>query len=95
MRRKLGPSEMPAWPRRLSLALAAAYLGISPSKLSEGAGKAYPAPIRDGRNVLWDRRALDAYVDGAAEAGAGSGLDPVMERIRERRKAQARQRGAA
>lgn len=57
--RKLSPDALPGWPRRLGLELAAAYLGISPSKLLEGEGKAYPAAVRDGRRKLWDRQASD------------------------------------
>lgn len=51
--RKLTPDALPGWPRRLGLELAAAYLGISPSKLLEGEGKAYPAAVRDGRRKLF------------------------------------------
>lgn len=93
--KRLPYSDLPGWPRRMSVALAASYLGISPAKLLDGAGTTYPAAIRDGRRMLWDRAALDAYVDGQEPAGAASGRDPIMDKINERRQAQARQRGAA
>lgn len=91
--RKLTPDALPGWPRRLGLELAAAYLGISPSKLLEGEGKAYPAAVRDGRRKLWDRQALDAWVDAGSSGEPAS--SPFAEAVRARRQAHARQRSAA
>lgn len=54
------------WPRLLDEREAATYLGISPSKLRAGIGldpPRYPRPMRDGGNVLWDIKVLDAFVD--------------------------------
>lgn len=78
--KRLAPSEMPDWPRRMGARLAAAYIGISEAKLLDGvkAGR-YPPPQADGANQLWDRKALDRYVDG----GGRTGDDPITRRIRE------------
>lgn len=84
MPRRLAPAEMPGWPRRMGAALAAAYLGISPTKFLAGVRESrYPEGEGDGGNRLWDRLALDAYVDGLpGKRPASEGDDPVMERIR-------------
>ena len=59
--------QLPNWPRRLSAELAAAYLGISKTTLLMGVNRhRYPEPMRDGKRVLWDREALDEWVDAAS-----------------------------
>ncbi len=65
--------RLPDFPRRMHAALAAAYLGIGESTLREGAGTRYPAPVRDGTRVLWDRKALDLWAD--QHAGLGESLE--------------------
>jgi predicted DNA-binding transcriptional regulator AlpA len=55
--------------RLLPIEEAAAYLGLSPRTLYNGAGRRaknpFPVkPKRIGRKLLWDIRELDAYVDG-------------------------------
>jgi len=61
------PFVLPDWPRRMSAAQAAAYLNVGESTLRHGAGTRYPAPLRDGKRVVWDRKMLDDWAD--AEAG--------------------------
>ena len=61
--------QITAWPRLLSVDLAAAYLSISPKTirngLSKDAEKPFPVkPKRYGKRVLFDICDLDAYVDG-------------------------------
>jgi hypothetical protein len=57
-------ADIPDWPRRMGVELAAAYLGVGESTLREGWPRGrYPAPIRDGKRVLWDRRVLDQWAD--------------------------------
>ena len=70
-------ARLPAWPRLLSVELAAAYLSISRAHFLDGvkAGR-WPAPIRHGKRTLWDRQRLDGLVDvlsGLAAPSAGSG----------------------
>lgn len=56
--------QLPDWPRRMDADLAARYLSVSKTTfLSRVAKKAYPAPMREGKRVLWDRRLLDRFVD--------------------------------
>lgn len=62
--------KMPDWPRRMKADLAAAYLGISTSKFLDGVRtRRYPAGRPDGRNLLWDRKVLDLFVD--VDSGLG------------------------
>lgn len=56
---KLPPNEMPDWPRLLSRNLAAAYLGISPNMVN---GLPIP-PLKVQGRTLYDRKALDRWVD--------------------------------
>jgi len=76
-------TRLPAWPRLLSAELASAYLSISRTAFLDGVARGnWPAPIRQGRRVLWDRERLDRLVDvlsglpppsaQAAEAGGTS-----------------------
>jgi predicted DNA-binding transcriptional regulator AlpA len=69
MQADLSPVIIRPWPRLLDEREAAAYLGISASKFRDGwraTPARYPEPIRDGGNVLWDTKALDAHVDALA-----------------------------
>jgi hypothetical protein len=58
---------LPDWPRFLSLSLAAAYLGVSPSVfLAEVKSGMWPKPCRRGKSgglLTWDRAALDQAAD--------------------------------
>lgn len=57
-------------PRLLSREQAAAYVGLSPGAFTVRiAGKV--SALRLGKRILWDRRALDAYLDRL------SGLTPA------------------
>jgi predicted DNA-binding transcriptional regulator AlpA len=69
-------------PRLLNMAAAAAYLGLSTRGFEQQwRGGILPGPHRLGRRLLWDRRALDAFVDLlsatqlAAMGGAGEDDD--------------------
>lgn len=54
----------PPVPRLLGSDMAAAYLGISERTLDHVRLRAdFPQPIRLGRRILWDRKALDYFVD--------------------------------
>jgi hypothetical protein len=66
-----------AWPRRMSAAVAAAYMGVSESLFTTRvASKRYPAPINDGGRVLWDKRALDLLVDAQSGFDDASQIEP-------------------
>lgn len=68
---KLKPCDLPDWPRRMGLDLAAAYMGVSPGTFLERVKKRqYPAPIAEGRRTLWDRQRLDQVVD--IQSGLGN-----------------------
>lgn len=51
--------SLPAWPRLMSITLAADYLSISPATLRERG----PQAVQLGRRVLYDRVALDRWAD--------------------------------
>lgn len=79
----LPPIIVRPWPRRLDEREAAAYLGISLSKFRVGwqaKVPRYPQPTRDGGNVLWDIKVLDAHVD--AESGFTATLPQLEGRPR-------------
>lgn len=67
---KLGPADLPDWPRLLGRDLAAAYVGVSPNTFE--ATVPVP-PIRIGRRELWDKARLDAWVDSLAGDGQAPG----------------------
>jgi hypothetical protein len=78
--RKPAPADLPGWPRRLSLKLAAAYVGVGPAKfLLDVKDEKYPKPEKDGRLKLWDLRALDAVLD--SRNGQGAELEPRNDLI--------------
>lgn len=55
---------LPDWPRRLSRAQAAIYVGLSPTSFdAEVAAGRMPHPIDRGRRKLWDRVAIDRVLD--------------------------------
>ncbi|GAB0113729.1 hypothetical protein AcidC75_12530 [Acidisoma sp. C75] len=65
-------ANLPAWPRSLGEALAAAYVGLSVSSLRSevSAGRA-PKPIRlTQKRRAWLREDLDAWLDKLAGKGA-------------------------
>lgn len=67
------PASLP--PRLLSREQAAEYLGVSPNHFIDEVAKAIP-PVHIGRRNLWDRRALDRWVDeqsGFSGGGIGKG----------------------
>lgn len=75
--------DYPDWPRRMSAALAAKYLGISIGKfLNDVKAGRYPPAAEDGRLRLWFKDDLDAAID---RERAGLGLtttDPYLEALR-------------
>jgi predicted DNA-binding transcriptional regulator AlpA len=82
-------ADLPGWPRGLSLAQAAAYVGLSPNtfKFHVDAGK-YPQPASVGRRKLWDRKALDLALDkvsglSAESTGANDDQDEGKKRAEE------------
>lgn len=59
----------PPVPRLFGNDMAAAYLGISERMLDHVRLRAdFPQPIRLGRRLLWDRVALDDFVDKLSNA---------------------------
>lgn len=70
---KVDVSRLPDWPRLLSGAYAAAYLGISPGHL---VAHVTVQPVRLGTRVLYDRAALDRFVDALSGYAA---VQPVEE----------------
>ncbi|MBB4267692.1 helix-turn-helix transcriptional regulator [Roseospira visakhapatnamensis] len=68
--RRLAPHELPDWPRSMGLELAAAYVGLSPSKFwgevnKQGSTAPQPIALTAGRRV-WLKEDLDAWLDRAA-----------------------------
>ena len=61
----------PNWPRRMKIALAAAYVDESETKFRSGVqAKKWPEGLRDGGNVFWYREDLDAALDRLKPGGA-------------------------
>lgn len=57
----------PPVPRLFGSDMTAAYLGISQRMLDHLRLRGdFPEPIRIGRRILWDRKALDAFADSLA-----------------------------
>lgn len=63
-------SRLPDWPRMLALPDAAAYVGISENTFKE---RVPVRPIRFGRRVLYDRLAIDEYLDTLTGRSTGTG----------------------
>lgn len=57
---------LPHWPRLMGLDVAAAYCGISASTFELRVGV---EPVRLGSRKLWDKKRLDAWIDGLSDAG--------------------------
>ncbi|MFD1951902.1 hypothetical protein ACFSGX_14100 [Sphingomonas arantia] len=57
---------MPDWPARMTAEVAAMYMGVSISTFRTRYGN---RGVKDGSNVLWARRQLDAIID--AQFGLG------------------------
>lgn len=76
----------PPVPRLLGCDMAAAYLGISERLFDQVKRLAdFPQPIKFGRRTLWDRKALDVFIDRLS-ANALQPYDPWDEvRARNRR----------
>ena len=71
-------TPMPHWPRRMQAPLAAAYMGVSVTKfLRMVEAGVYPKGIHDGGNTLWDRNALDRWID----QWAGSEIEDIAPPI--------------
>lgn len=70
--RSIPITDLPAWPRLLPRALAAAYVGVSPNQfdleVQEGVWPAALPRGRKGGKLTWDRVQLDAAVDRLAGA---------------------------
>tara|TARA_B100000686_G_scaffold352724_1_gene455742 strand:+ start:1367 stop:1645 length:279 start_codon:yes stop_codon:yes gene_type:complete len=82
MVKKLSYSELPGWPRLLSLELAASYVGVSEHLFKKNLGTRWPHPLRDGNRILWDKHELDRMIDGTqAEHQRTINLEDIRERI--------------
>ena len=70
-------AELPHWPRLLSVAQAACYLGVS-----TGTFRAYVdvTPVKIGEKVLYDRLELDGWVDARRE-GSETSAKELMRRL--------------
>lgn len=67
------PMSLP--PRGLSRVEAAAYIGVSPTKLDEMVRDGrMPRPKRIDGRVVWDRKHLDAAFDALPDDAEGGGL---------------------
>lgn len=71
------PTRIEAVPRRgLRREIAAAYVGVSPTKFDEMvAGGRLPKPWRFDGCVVWDLRKLDAAMDNLDDDGEASEWD--------------------
>lgn len=57
-------ADLPYWPRGLSLAQAAAYVGVSENTfLEEVDDGLWPGPEERGRRRIWDRVDIDTFWD--------------------------------
>jgi len=67
-------ASLPNWPRLMSADLAASYLGLSRTTfLDRVKVRRFPAPMREGKRTLWDRRLIDRAIDlysGVSDAQA-------------------------
>lgn len=63
-------------PRLLSRDQAAAYCGVSPNHFEDEVAPKVPA-LQIGRRNLWDRKAIDAWLD--RRSGLGDALKPIED----------------
>ena len=56
-------ADLPNWPRLLSKAQAAAYVGLSEPAFTYRVGKELPSACNIGNRKLWDRREIDDAID--------------------------------
>ena len=69
-------SNLPDWPARMSLHVAARYLGVGHNTLHEGAKTGrFPAPVREAGRVFWAKRQLDLFVEAQFGLTEGSGSE--------------------
>jgi len=69
-------ADLPYWPRLLSVDQAAAYVGVSgPTFTANCPVQAY----KIGSRTLYDRQALDRWVDGMATGGKPVGFAAAIE----------------
>ncbi len=62
------PGSLP--PRGLQREIAAAYVGISPTKFDQGVDQGWmPKPKRVGTRKIWDRLALDSAFSALPDDG--------------------------
>lgn len=74
---KIKPGDLPNWPRLLSREMAAAYVGVSPNAFD-----AFRIPaLKIGTRRLYDRIALDQWVDDRIDAPQNDGSQSWMERV--------------
>lgn len=71
-----------ALPGRMNIACAAYFVGVSVAKFRLGVkcGR-YPAPMRDGGNVLWRTKDLQACIDGERAPSQGAGKEYWLGRL--------------
>lgn len=96
---RLKPEQLPDWPRRMSLSLAAAYCGVSPNVFTARVREtAYPKPVRIGGLKVWDRKLLDEALDrevGLAEPSPPPKPETFEDRRRRAELSRAERRNAA
>lgn len=80
---------LPFWPRLLTRAQAATYLGLTVTGFNQGLEDGtWPEPVTThGRNKLWDRRRLDEAVDTLSGYAIQNAHDKEDEDWRRRRDA--------
>ncbi len=82
-------AALPNWPRLMPVGLACRYVGWSESGFLDRVGETWPEPVRIGKKVLWDRKALDEAVDRLTTNGAKS--NPFSKGLRNANKSETRQ----
>jgi predicted DNA-binding transcriptional regulator AlpA len=75
--RKFTLTEMPDWPRLMSLQTAAAYVEMSPNAFSQLPIK----PRRVGSRVLYDKRDIDQWADDLSDTPRDGAQQTWAERI--------------
>lgn len=58
------PKKMPDWPRLMAIGLAALYLGVPRDRFR---ATVPVAGLKIGSGEMWDRQALDAWVDSLSQ----------------------------